>query len=100
MTSSVRSVRTTASEKVRREDREWENFYIAEEDSDDDEYDKMILGRGFATIVPEARRKEFGKVTEAGKEGEGEGADIIPGMVMVNGQKRGTKKALKWLGLA
>lgn len=78
--SVASSVRTTASEKVRRDDREWENFYIAEEDSDDDEFDKMILGRGFAKITPEVKK--------------------VGGPTGPNGQKRGTKKALKWLGLA
>lgn len=66
--SSVKTKNTTAS---RRGDRAWDNFYIAEEDSDDDAYDKMTLGREFARITPEARR--------AGR--------------------RPTKKALKWLGL-
>jgi hypothetical protein len=71
--SITSTIKTTASERVRREDREWENFYIGEEDSDDDAYDRMILGRGFAKIVPEVKKP---------------------------GQKRNTKKALKWLGLA
>jgi hypothetical protein len=93
-------VRTTASERGRREDREWENFYIAEEDSEDDEYDKMILGRGFAKIVPEGRRKEFVKDGSEGEDGKGADGEVEPGVVIVNGQKRGTKKALKWLGLA
>jgi len=78
--SSIRSTRTTASEMDRREDRgridkEWENFYIGEDDSEDDEYDRMIMGRALAKIVPEVRRPELEK-------------------------KRNTKKALKWLGLA
>jgi hypothetical protein len=71
--SIASSVRTTASERGRREDRAWENFYIAEEDSEDDDFDKMILGRGYAKIVPEVKKP---------------------------GGKRPTKKALKWLGLA
>lgn len=74
------STRTTASEFERREDRgrierEWENFYIGEDDSEDDEYDRMIMGRALAKIVPEIRMPELEK-------------------------KRNTKKALKWLGLA
>lgn len=72
--ASVASAKTTASERERkRGDKEWENFYIAEDDSEDDEYDKMILGRGMQRIVPEVRKV---------------------------GQKANTKKALKWLGLA
>jgi hypothetical protein len=43
-----------------------------EDDSDDDAYDKMILGRALARIVPEVR---------------------------VAAQTRDKKKALKWLGL-
>lgn len=70
---SIASHMTTASERGRRDDKEWENFYIAEEDSEDDDYDKMILGRAMARIVPEVKKA---------------------------GQKRNTKKALKWLGLA
>lgn len=73
---SIASTKTTATEKGRRVEREWENFYIAEEDSDDDAYDKMILGRDYAKIVPEVRKP-------AGQQ-----------------MKRPTKKALKWLGLA
>lgn len=80
--ASVSTSRTTASERVRREDarveREWENFYIGEEDSEDDDYDRMVLGRSMARIVPEVRI-----VTSDG---------MVP--------KRSTKKALKWLGLA
>ncbi|KAH7413117.1 hypothetical protein BKA64DRAFT_703229 [Cadophora sp. MPI-SDFR-AT-0126] len=72
--ASIASTKTTASERERkRGDKEWENFYIAEDDSEDDEYDKMILGRGMQRIVPEVRKV---------------------------GQKANTKKALKWLGLA
>jgi hypothetical protein len=78
--SSIMSTQTTASEFERREDRgrierEWENFYIGEDDSEDDEYDRMIMGRALAKIVPEVRKPELEK-------------------------KRNTKKALKWLGLA
>jgi hypothetical protein len=69
-------VKTTATERSRRDNKAWENFYIGEEDSDDDAYDKMILGRGFAKIVPEVPKP----VNER--------------------PKRPTKKALKWLGLA
>lgn len=70
------STKTTASEKERKVDREWENFYIGEEDSDDDAYDKMIMGRSMAKIVPEVRK----------------GGMSAP--------QRNKKKALKWLGLA
>lgn len=45
----------------------------------------MILGRDFARIVPEKKRV----VDEEGV--------VIAGAAV---QKRGTKKALKWLGLA
>lgn len=71
--ASIASAKTSASERERRGDKEWDNFYIGEDDSDDDEYDKMILGRSHQRIVPEVKRI---------------------------GQKRNTKKALKWLGLA
>lgn len=75
-------MRTTNSERVRREDarieKDWENFYIGDEDSEDDDYDRMVMGRAGARIVPEVR-----KVMPDGKE-----------------PKRSTKKALKWLGLA
>ncbi|TVY84136.1 hypothetical protein LSUE1_G003726 [Lachnellula suecica] len=74
--STVKTTKTTASEKSRRDNLAWENFYIAEEDSDDDAYDRMILGRGFAKIRPETP-KPVGQ------------APIRP-----------KKKALKWLGLA
>jgi hypothetical protein len=70
------TIRTTGSERARRErrnDEGWGNFYIGEEDSEDDAYDRMIMGRSGARIVPE--------VKQAGK-------------------KRSSKKALKWLGLA
>jgi hypothetical protein len=80
--SIASTVRTTNSERVRREDtrieKEWENFYIGEEDSEDDDYDRMVMGRSMARIVPEVK-----VVTSEGK---------MP--------KRSTKKALKWLGLA
>jgi hypothetical protein len=74
--SIASTVKTTATERSRRDNKAWENFYIGEEDSDDDAYDKMILGRGFAKIVPEVPKP----VNER--------------------PKRPTKKALKWLGLA
>jgi hypothetical protein len=76
--SITSTVHTTASGKGRKEEAEWENFYIGEDDSEDDEYDRMIMGRSMAKIVPEVR-KQFG-------------AAGVP--------KRSTKKALKWLGLA
>jgi hypothetical protein len=74
--SSIASVKTTKSEKKRRADGSWENFYIGDEDSDDDDYDKMIMGRQHAKIVPEVRKT---------------------GVFLV---QRNKQKALKWLGLA
>jgi hypothetical protein len=80
--SIASTVRTTDGERGRREDagieKDWENFYIGDEDSDDDDYDRMVLGSAMAKIVPEMR-----KVPLDGK-----------------APKRSTKKALKWLGLA
>ena len=80
--SIASTVQTTNSERVRREDarveKEWENFYIGDEDSEDDDYDRMVMGRMMAKIVPEARK-------------------IFP---EEKAPKRSTKKALKWLGLA
>jgi hypothetical protein len=70
------STKTTASEKERKVDRDWDNFYIGEEDSDDNAYDKMIMGRSMARFVPEVRK------------------------VGANAPQRNKKKALKWLGLA
>ncbi|XMA10764.1 hypothetical protein WAI453_003555 [Rhynchosporium graminicola] len=71
---SVTSTKTSASDRERKKgDKEWENFYIEDDDSDDDAYDKMILGRGMQKITPEVKKP---------------------------GQKANTKKALKWLGLA
>ncbi|KAI9052707.1 hypothetical protein LZ554_002984 [Drepanopeziza brunnea f. sp. 'monogermtubi'] len=64
---------SVASEKERKDKKQWEDFYIGEDDSDDDEYDKMTLGRAHQRIVP-----GVGKL----------------------GEKRPTKKALKWLGLS
>ncbi|KAH8656949.1 hypothetical protein BGZ60DRAFT_531814 [Tricladium varicosporioides] len=57
----------------------WENFYIGDEDSDDDEFDRMILGRLHAKIVPEVRMVDAGKWEQP---------------------ERNKRKALKWLGLA
>lgn len=74
--SITSTVRTTGSEKVRRQrrnDEQWENFYIGEEDSEDDAYDRMIMGRSGASIMP---------------------------TTPTAGKKRSSKKALKWLGLA
>jgi len=53
-----------------------ENFYLEEEDSEDDDWDRMIMGRSGAKPPPKAPE---------GKKG------------LVVGSK---KKALKWLGLA
>ena len=70
------TMRTTATERGRREvDKAWEDFYIGEVDSEDDEYDRMVMGRSGARIVPEPIRS-------------------------MQGKKRSSKKALKWLGLA
>ena len=76
--SITSTVHATATEKGGREDAEWENFYIGEDDSEDDDMDRMVMGRTFAKIVPEVRRTV--------------GVQGAP--------KRSTKKALKWLGLA
>jgi hypothetical protein len=73
--SIASTVKTTASERGRRDDKAWENFYVGEEDSDDDAFDRMIMGRAGARIVPEVLKPNAGK-------------------------KRSSKKALKWLGLA
>ncbi|CZR53925.1 uncharacterized protein PAC_03807 [Phialocephala subalpina] len=74
--ASIASTKTTASEKERRKDREWENFYIGDEDSEDDAFDRMIMGRsGGQRIVPEP-------------------------MEVRTVVKRDKRKALKWLGLA
>jgi hypothetical protein len=76
--SSTTSTKTTRTERGRRRvekgsEDDWNNFYIGDDDSEDDEYDKMILGRAMAMIVPEVRAAE---------------------------PNRDKKKALKWLGLA
>lgn len=74
---TIGTIRTTATERGRREvvDKAWEDFYIGEVDSEDDEYDRMVMGRAGARIVPEPVRN-------------------------MQGKKRSSKKALKWLGLA
>jgi hypothetical protein len=61
-----------------KEEKEWENFYIGEDDSDDDEFDRKIMGRQMARIVP-----EVWKMSEVDTQAP-----------------RNKKKALKWLGLA
>jgi hypothetical protein len=74
--SVASTIRTTGSERVRRErknDEAWDNFYISEEDSADDAYDRMIMGRSGVKIVANKLAPE---------------------------KKRSSKKALKWLGLA
>jgi hypothetical protein len=65
--SSIASTKTTRTERGRRRERgagatagaesEWDTFLIGDgdEDSEDDEFDKMILGRAMAKIVPEVR---------------------------------------------
>lgn len=81
----MRTTHTTQSERGRGGESgggdtgDWDNFYIGDEDSDDDEFDKMILGRAHAKIVPEVRKGDAGK----GEQPE-----------------RNKRKALKWLGLA
>jgi hypothetical protein len=78
--ASIASVKSTTSEKrIRNMDSDWENFYIGDEDSEDDEIDKMILGRYHAKIVPEVRMTGPGT------------------MPLAQGNKQ---KALRWLGLA
>lgn len=70
------TMRTTATGRERREvDKAWEDFYIGEVDSEDDDFDRMVMGRAGARIVPEPIRN-------------------------MQGKKRSSKKALKWLGLA
>lgn len=79
--SIASTIRTTASERFGRERRydeetqAWEDFYVGEIDSDDDAFDRMIMGRSGARIIPDVMRQ-------------------------LNGKKRSSKKALKWLGLA
>lgn len=83
---SIRSTRTTASEKVRREEarerqleKDWENFYIGEEDSED-EYDRMLMGRSCgASMISNAQKKTKPDETK---------------------KVSGGKKAFRWLGLA
>ena len=76
--STTMTMRTTGSKRWKTEDigDGIENFYLEEEDSDDDDWDRMIMGRSGA--------KPPQKASE-GKRG------------IVIGSK---KKALKWLGLA
>ncbi len=62
---------------------DWESFYIGDDDSEDDAYDRMIMGRQGTKSVSEPKRR-FG-------DGMGD---------MGVGQLRNKKKALKWLGLA
>ena len=83
---SITSIVTTNSEAERREkeDKDWENFYIADEDSEDDAYDRMVMGRAGARLM--------GTMGIGEKAGKALGASE-----MKNGNSR---KALKWLGLA
>ncbi|CAG8959967.1 hypothetical protein HYFRA_00012684 [Hymenoscyphus fraxineus] len=76
--SSIKSSKTGKSRasRVQNADGGWETFYISDVDSEDDEFDRMILGRKHARIVPEVRKEE----------GEA--------------KKRDKSKALKFLGLA
>jgi hypothetical protein len=66
---------------------DWESFYIGEDDSEDDEYDRMIMGRQGAKTVLEPKRR-FG----------GEMGELMGGAGV--GRLGNKKKALKWLGLA
>jgi len=83
---SVTSIATTNSEAERREkeDKDWENFYIADEDSEDDAYDRMVMGRSGAKIM--------GTMGIGGRAGKFLGAP--------ERKKGNSRKALKWLGLA
>ena len=80
--SSILTTTTTATERSRRRvrklERDWENFYIGSEDEDDDDYDRMVMGRRGARIVP-FERPSSGEFVK---------------------QQPPTKKALRWLGLA
>ncbi|KAH8593358.1 hypothetical protein B0O99DRAFT_220786 [Bisporella sp. PMI_857] len=75
--ASTTTVRTMASEKWWLQDGEWgdgsDNFYIGEEDSEDDDWDRRVMGR--AGVKP---------------------MKAMPGKTGVGSKK----KALKWLGLA
>ncbi|RDW83139.1 hypothetical protein BP5796_04630 [Coleophoma crateriformis] len=89
---SIRSVRTTASERGHRDDacerqseKEWADFYIGDVDSDDDAYDRMVLGR--AGVVP-------GKTVYHTKKKQS------PMVEVAQRRPANSKKALKWLGLA
>ncbi|RDL38492.1 uncharacterized protein BP5553_02832 [Venustampulla echinocandica] len=70
------SFKTPTIRRERENRKKWDNFYVGDEDSDDDEFDKMILGRKHAKIVPEMRM-----------------AGPAP-------QKKNMQKALKWLGVS
>lgn len=76
--NSTKTGNTRASRTVRNAEGDWETFYISDDDSEDDEFDRMILGRKHARIVPEVRREE--------------GLSVMG--------KRDKSKALKFLGLA
>ncbi|RDW71353.1 hypothetical protein BP6252_07916 [Coleophoma cylindrospora] len=88
---SMRSVRTTASERGYRDDtcerqseKEWADFYIGDVDSEDDAYDRMVLGR--AGVVP-------GRTVYHTKKQS-------PMVEVAQRRPANSKKALKWLGLA
>lgn len=70
----------TDKDKDRTSEKTWDNFYIGEDDSDDDEMDRKMMGREMARIVPEERKVSMDSV------------QVAP--------PRNKKKALKWLGLA
>lgn len=88
--SSICSGKTTASSRERQSEREWADFYIGEDDSEDDAYDRMVLGR--AGVIP-------GKTVYGEYSGR---RCAATGMNNSNVKKRPgySKKALKWLGLA
>lgn len=100
--SYAESVMTTRSER----DRKWENFYIGEEDSDDDDWDRMILGRaGVQKFVPEdtAADEENQTDSQSSKGGDKRRVKLGFETPAKSTGERGTlskKKALKWLGLA
>lgn len=67
--SSIASTKTTRTERGRKNARgdergaenEWDSFYIGDDDSEDDEFDKMILGRAMevkAAVAPKRDKKK------------------------------------------
>ncbi|KAL3427587.1 gastric mucin-like protein [Phlyctema vagabunda] len=88
--------KVTGSEPPKKDDayerqleKEWDNFNIDEEDSEDDDYDRMVLGR--AGVTPDKLQYLSSKSTKA------------KALMMENGKRKkpsDSKKALRWLGLA